>query len=263
MPKLNGDLRSTASGISHIGVNGGTSENAFDIASLSPFGHIHQLSGVFHDPTLGQSGIIRYNRATPSFEISLDGGATFNALLTGASVVSSVGVIGDANLTGNVDFATKASGFMVIEDTGDASPLLWAVNTLGLSGLWGFPAQGFNSSVVNKISDFNGTTAQGVISIVGASGIVADLIGNTLTISADGIPHFNSLVKGFAQTFTAQNPWVVTHNLGSTDVHVMCYDDNSPRAWILPDDIFLTDANNIEVDFGRAQAGRVVVFAIQ
>lgn len=261
--RINGDVRSTASGISHIGINGGTTPNSFDITSLAPFGNVHMLSGIFHDPLLGQSGVLRYNRVTPAFEISLDGGITFNSLVTGASLVSSIGVIGDANLTGNVDLATVASGFMAIQDTGDASPLIFSVNTLGLSGLWGFPTQGFNGSVLNKLSDFNGTVAQGVVSVVGASGIVVDIVGQTMTISADGVGHFNSFAKGFAATFTAQNPWNVNHALGTADLIVMCYDDSSPRAWILPDDIFLTDSNNIEIDFGRPQAGRVVIFGIQ
>ena len=54
-----------------------------------------------------------------------------------------VGVLGDTNLTGAVDFASPASGFIVIEDSSDASPLLWSVDVHGLSGLWAFPTGGF------------------------------------------------------------------------------------------------------------------------
>jgi hypothetical protein len=128
----------------HLGVDGGPNTDAFDITSLAPFGHIHMNSGVWHDPVQGTSGVIRFNQQLACFEQSVDGGDTFACLLTTGGTVTSVGVIGDTNLVGDVDFATLPSGFMVINDTGDASPLTWAVDTLGLSGLWGFPAQGFD-----------------------------------------------------------------------------------------------------------------------
>lgn len=142
MALINGDLVPSSSGLMHLGVDGGPNTGAFDIASLAPFGHIHMNSGVWHDPVHGQSGIMRYSREQAAFQVSVDGGLTFSNLSAGG--VDSVGVIGDTNLTGNIDFATLPSGFMVIGDTGNASPLTWAVDTLGLSGLWGFPAEGFD-----------------------------------------------------------------------------------------------------------------------
>jgi len=142
---INGDLVPSVSGRANLGVNvTSNGPDAFDITTLRPFNHIHMVSGVFHDGLLGQSGIIRYNRATPSFQVSLDGGLTFNDLVTGATVVTSVGVIGGANLTGNVDF-TSTSGFIVITDNAGASPLSWNVDVHALSGLWGFPSNGFNN----------------------------------------------------------------------------------------------------------------------
>jgi hypothetical protein len=252
---INGDLIPSVSGFANLGINvSSNGRDAFDITTLRPFGHIHLVSGVYHDPLLGQSGVIRYNRATPAFQVSLDGGLTFQDVVTGATVVTSVGVIGDVNLTGNVDFATRASGFMVIEDTGDASPLLWAVNTLGLSGLWRFPTQGFNGRVVNALTDFNGTEAQGVINVVGASGIVVDIIGQIMTITPG-----NTLPKTFAQTFASSLLWSVAHNLGTADVLVAVYDDSTPRVMILPDNIVLTDSNTVSVFFNTTQAGRVVI----
>jgi len=135
------DLLPQASGSSSLGVNQSAGD-AFDIASITPFSHLHLNSGVFHG-TLGQSGVVRYNQAVPSFQVSLDGGLTFNDLVTGATVVTSVGVIGGANLTGNVDF-TSTSGFIVITDNAGASPLSWNVDVHALSGLWGFPTNGFS-----------------------------------------------------------------------------------------------------------------------
>jgi len=135
------DLLPQASGSSSLGVNQSAGD-AFDIASITPFSHLHLNSGVFHG-TLGQSGVVRYNQAVPSFQVSLDGGLTFNDLVTGATVVTSVGVIGGANLTFNVDF-TSTCGFIVITDTAGASPLSWNVDVHALSGLWGFPTNGFS-----------------------------------------------------------------------------------------------------------------------
>jgi len=142
----NGDLVPTVSGFSNIGVNvSSNGSNAFDITTLRPAGHVHQLSGIFHDPLLGQSGVLRFSQEQAAFQVSVDGGLTFANLGTAGGGVTSVGVIGDANLTGAVDFGTVASGFMVIEDSANASPLLWSVDTLGLSGLWGFPTNGFDT----------------------------------------------------------------------------------------------------------------------
>lgn len=140
------DILPIASGIASIGVNQ-TGDSQFDHTTIAPFSHIHMNSGVWHDTLLGESGVIRYSRAAASFQVSVDGGLTFNNLVTAGNVVTSVGVIGDANLVGDVDFASPASGFIVIQDTADASPLLWSVNTLGLSGLWSFPSNGFPSTM--------------------------------------------------------------------------------------------------------------------
>jgi len=207
---------------------------------------------VFHDNS-GQSGVLRYNRQQSAFQVSVDGGLTFQNLSAGG--VDSVGVLGDANLTGHVDFASPASGFIVIQDTGDASPLLWSVNTLALSGLWGFPTQGFNGRVVNALTDFNGTEVQGVVSIVGASGIVVDIIGQVVTITpGNGIP------RCFSQSFVASTTWTVTHNLGTTDVDVMILDDSTPRVAIIPDSIEITSANVVTVSFNSSQGGRAIIF---
>ena len=139
------DLIPIASGAAHLGVDG-TGLSAFDFGSLSPWGHLHVNSGVFHHPfsTGWESGVLRFNAADPSFEISLDGGITFNDLLTSASVVTSVGVLGGSDIVGDVDF-TSTSGFIVITDNGGASPISWNVDVWGLSGLFGFPSNGFSN----------------------------------------------------------------------------------------------------------------------
>jgi hypothetical protein len=198
----------------HLGIDGGPNAGQFDITTLAPFGHVHMLSGIFHDPVHGQSGVIRYNRQGACFEQSVDGGLTFECILTSSTAggVLSIGVIGDTNLTGNIDFATHPSGFMVINDTGDASPLTWAVDTLGLSGLWDFPTNGFNA-----------------------------------------------LAKCYNETFASANLWTATHNLNTSNVVVQVYNNASPPAQILPDQIVTTNANVVSVRFNVAQAGSVVI----
>jgi len=259
MTFINGDLIPSASGAASLGVDQGTNAGEFDISSIAPFLHVHQVSGVFHDSLAGQSGVLRFNHQAGAFEVSVDGGATFNSLSAGAGV-DSVGVLGDTNLTGNIDLASAAnSGFLAIFDTANASPIQFAVDHLGLSGLWDFPTQGFNGSIVNSLSDENGTTSQGAISVVGASGISVDIVGQTMTIG----PAFG---QGFAtcysETFTAATSWTVTHNLGTPDVSVTIFNNAGlPRRIIFPDSINITSNNQLTVNFNTPQAGEVLVIA--
>ncbi len=258
MPKV-GDLIPHSSGTSHLGVDGTGSvqETTFDISSLAPFGHIHQVSGVFHDPLLGQSGVIRYNLngdAGPCFEISVDGGLTFDCLASDNNVVTSVGVKGDVNLTGNVDLASPGSGFIVIEDSSNASPLLFSVDQLGLSGLWDFPAQGFNGRVVNSLVDFHGTELTGEATIVGASGIIVDIVGQTITIGAAA-----EQIRCYTETFGSSNTWTATHNLGTTDVVAMLRDETG--FMFVPDKLEVQSTSVVEARHNVPVAGTMVIIA--
>lgn len=173
------DLVPFVSGQAHLGVDGSQGD-AFDIASLAPFGHIHQISGVFHDGLVGTSGVVRYNGTVPCLEVSVDGGNTFGCVATTDNTVTSVGVIGDANLSGDVDFASPGSGFIVIEDTGNASPILWSVNTLGLSGLWNFPANGFPATMARCYSeDFTSQTSFAVNHNIGTTDVSVTVVDNS------------------------------------------------------------------------------------
>lgn len=246
------DLVPFTSGQANLGIDA-QGASAFDITSLSPFNHVHQISGIFHDPWLGQSGVIRFSHAAGAFEVSVDGGLTFAALGAGAGV-DSIGVIGDTNLTGNVDLASVASGFMALEDSAGASPILLAVDTLGLSGLWGFPTQGFNGRVVNALTDSNSTESQGVVSVVGASGLLVDIVGQIMTIS----PAQNALARCVGETFSSQISVTVTHGFNTVNVITQVRDSND--AVIIPDDIIVDDANNVTVSFNSSRSGRIVVF---
>jgi len=162
MVKVNGDLIPFASGQAHLGVDGGPNPGAFDIDSIAPFGHIHLESGVFHNAanTGWESGVIRFNGATPCFELSTDGGITFACIDTGGGgAVSSVGVEGGPDLTGNIDLGPTTSGFIVINDTGGASPITFSLDVWGLSGLWGFPTNGFSNTPQCYSEVFTSTTS--------------------------------------------------------------------------------------------------------
>lgn len=92
MAKRTGDLWPAASGTASLGADQlrGPEAGFADLVSseIRPFNHVHQNSGVFHDPLLGQSGVIRFNYATPGFEQSTDGGINFSALGAGGGASS-------------------------------------------------------------------------------------------------------------------------------------------------------------------------------
>ena len=254
---FNGDLVPSTSGFANLGVEVSSNGiDAFDISSIRPFGHIHQNSGVFHDPLHGQSGVLRFNQAAGGFQISVDGGATFS--LIGAGGVDSVGVLGSTNLNGNVDLASAAnSGFLAIFDTAGSSPIQFAVDQLGLSGLWQFPEQGFNGSVVNSLTDFNGTTSQGALQVLGASGVLVDIVGQTMTI---GPAYGQGFSTCYSENFSSSTTWTVNHNLGTENVVVMVWNSSTtPKRWLIPDGISVTNSNTVSVTFNVPQDGQAVV----
>jgi hypothetical protein len=260
---FNGDLIPVTSGFANLGVEvSSNAQNAFDATQgeIRPFNHVHQISGVFHDPLHGQSGVLRFNQNTQAFEVSVDGGLTFATLSAGAGV-DSLGVIGDTNLTGNIDLASAAnSGFLAIFDTSNASPIQFAVDQLGLSGLWRFPAQGFNGSVVNELVDFHGTTVQGSVTVQGVSGILVDIVGQTVTVGPAAGDGFTTC---YVQDFTtASTSWVITHNLNTENINVQLWTGaQAPKSWLIPDKIQSTNQNTVEASFNVAQSGQAIVLA--
>jgi hypothetical protein len=178
---INGDLVPSVSGFSNLGVDASSNaQNAFDFDGIRPFGHLHLNSGVFHHPTSTgwESGVIRYNSAANCFEVSTNGGISFGCVATTNNVVTSVGVLGDVDLSGDVDFASPASGFIIIEDTGDASPLLWSVDAIGLSGLWGFPEGGFDVIPTCFNQTFTDTTSVTITHNLNTLNVIVQVYNN-------------------------------------------------------------------------------------
>ena len=61
----------------------------------------------------------------------------------------------------------------------------------------------------------------------------------------------------YSQSFTSQTSVVLTHNAGTTNVLVACY--NSSDVEIIPNSVTVTNANSVTVTFETAQTGRCVV----
>lgn len=97
--------------------------------------------------------------------------------------------------------------------------------------------------------------------------IVANAVGTT-ELAAGAVTAAKlgtGAVKGFASSIGdgSATSYVVTHNLGTTDVHVMVYDNTSKDVEI--PDVDITSTNTVTVIFGAAPAAsakRVVVMGV-
>lgn len=113
---IDGDIVPSASGRSHLGIEARGATN-FDIGSLSPFGHVHQLSGVLHNE-IGTSGVLRFGSST--MQKSNDGGKTFSD-------------IGITQIPGNEgDVLIVSNGAVSSSPSLNFKP---SIDTLGISGL--------------------------------------------------------------------------------------------------------------------------------
>ena len=136
------DQVASSSGQVHLGIDGGPNTDAFDIGSLSPFGHIHMISGVIHDPILGQSGIIRFQYATPGFYVSLDGGVSFSQLLDVNSVFSTISGLNAQYQVGNYIETLEAFGNveLIANETKTRFSSLGNIPHINISGLITVPS---------------------------------------------------------------------------------------------------------------------------
>lgn len=84
MARETGDLWPQASGSASLGVE---MTNGMVTRSIRPFLQIHQVSGIFVDALLGQSGVIRFNLEKRAFQASIDGGSSFRSIVTSESTL--------------------------------------------------------------------------------------------------------------------------------------------------------------------------------
>ena len=69
-------------------------------------------------------------------------------------------------------------------------------------------------------------------------------------------------ISRFATVFTSQTSVSVTaatHNLGTGDLRVTCFDAGSPKSRIEPDRVQVDAANNVTITFFMAQSGRCIL----
>jgi len=69
-------------------------------------------------------------------------------------------------------------------------------------------------------------------------------------------------VSRFATSFTSQTSLAITaatHNLGTGDLAVTCYDSGGPKTRIEPDRVQIDASNNVTITFFTAQSGRCIL----
>jgi len=69
-------------------------------------------------------------------------------------------------------------------------------------------------------------------------------------------------INRFATSFTSQTSLAITaatHNLGTGDLAVTCYDAGSPKTRIEPDRVQIDASNNVTITFFTAQSGRCIL----
>lgn len=188
-----------------IGVNsspvGDNHSAIFNISSLSPFGNIHAISGLFHNHKIflspfngdATSGVLRFSQDARDFQISVDGGLTF-INLTSAEVaslqeayVNSPNIIVDST-GGNLIFTSNsakvkfahAGDFYEIRMSGliplhtlshEIGDLIFLLHSQVVNNMGGFtiPAQATAASL--GIGTLGLNTGSGLINISVGSGI--------------------------------------------------------------------------------------------
>lgn len=65
----------------------------------------------------------------------------------------------------------------------------------------------------------------------------------------------------YSQSFSSQTSVALTHNYGTTNVQVQCFDGGTPAVMIGPNSLALTDSNTVTVTFTTSQSGKCTVSA--
>jgi hypothetical protein len=73
------------------------------------------------------------------------------------------------------------------------------------------------------------------------------------------VPLTNEVTAHYHIQSTPAATWTIEHELNTTHVVVMCYDDSPNRRKILPNEIVVLGNSDVEVQWSSAQAGKAVV----
>lgn len=165
MARVTGDLWPQASGSASLGVEQ-SGANSFG-TEIRPYAHIHQNSGIFHNPTRGSSGVIRFQNSSDVtlgpqqdfFGFSFDGGANYPLEIGGALNGQSLGA--------HID--VPFGGLLVIASGNTSITSLFGAATLAAFGI---------------ASDVNIQTLNGGININAAGGSIFNLTDVNFIVNA-------------------------------------------------------------------------------
>lgn len=128
----------------------------------------------------------------------------------------------------------------------------------GIVSVGGGSGGGGASSGIQTINPGNNTGP--TVGFQGVNGIeVTSPTAGVILIDGAGASGVGGSATKFAASFTAATSGLFTHGLGTLDVIVQVYNDESPRLQLLPDQIRIENSNQVSVLFNRPQSGRVVI----
>lgn len=139
---------------------------------------------------------------------------------------------------------------------------LWiAVLAIGVAALWSpwhTQASGLIQSAYNLIENGGApVTRQPTLNFVNGGCVNnAGTNATDCTITGGG---GSANANFYSQAFVSQTSVALTDNSGTTTKTTQCYDAASPPNLIIPQNVAITDANNVTVTFGASQSGTCIV----
>jgi hypothetical protein len=208
-------------------------------------------------PGTAAAGAVRWNTTIPQIEYY--NGSTWSPFSSGTGTVTSVGlslpsiftvtgspVTTSGTLTGTL--ATQANNTVLAGPT-TGGPLAPTFRQLSLIGNDMFDVV-ITSPLANQVLAYNSVSSKWV-----NTGAVGANATGTVGVSPSGGGTGWTLVSG--STYRAD----FTHNLGTTNVCVTCWDTNT-NAIVIPNSVVTTDANSIRLTVtGNTRTIKVVVIA--
>jgi hypothetical protein len=169
MARQVGDLWPYGSGTASLGAEQLNGMGGFT-DEYRPFAHVHMNSGVFHG-ALGESGVLRFAQAISdgggpinTFEVSLDGGLTYAALLTGSPTPIDLQTAYDNGNEIDVDFGGPGYHGVLVRELEDGAVSFVSSDTpKDAIGAYGIAVSGFTATPENVDSfAFTRMTSHGI-----------------------------------------------------------------------------------------------------